>query len=53
MDAVCSILKCPIGADTESVPFLITVSAVTLPLIFVPDLIFGQTGGQQNFADLR
>jgi hypothetical protein len=49
IDAVCSILKCSIGADTEIVPLLITVSAVRLPLIlvsevvlFVPDLIFGK-----------
>jgi tripartite ATP-independent transporter DctM subunit len=50
MYAVCSILKCPIGAYTrESVPFLIAVAAVTLLLIFVPevvlfvpDLIFGK-----------
>jgi tripartite ATP-independent transporter DctM subunit len=49
MYAVCSILRCPIGAYTrESLPFLIAVSAVTLLLIFtpglvlfVPDLIFG------------
>ena len=49
MFAVCSILKCPIGEYTrESIPFLIAVSAVTLLLIFVPeivlfvpDLIFG------------
>ena len=50
MFAVCSILKCPIGDYTrESLPFLIAVSAVTLLLIFVPeivlfvpDLIFGK-----------
>ncbi len=49
MYAVCSILRCPVGAYTrESLPFLIAVSAVTLLLIFtpglvlfVPDLIFG------------
>lgn len=50
MYAVCSILKCPIGDYTrESLPFLITVSAVALFLVlvpevvlFVPDLIFGR-----------
>jgi tripartite ATP-independent transporter DctM subunit len=50
MFAVCQILKCPIGEYTrESVPFMIAVSAVTLLLIFVPeivlwipDLIFGK-----------
>jgi tripartite ATP-independent transporter DctM subunit len=50
MYAVCSILKCPIGDYTrESIPFLIAVGAVTLLLIFVPeivllvpDLIFGK-----------
>jgi tripartite ATP-independent transporter DctM subunit len=49
MYAVCSILRCPIGAYTrESLPFLAAVSVVTLFLIFVPevvlvvpDLIFG------------
>ena len=49
MFAVCSILRCPIGDYTrESVPFLVAVAAVTLLLIFVPevvlfvpDLIFG------------
>lgn len=49
MYAVCSILRCPIGAYTrESLPFLAAVSVVTLVLIFVPglvlfvpDLIFG------------
>ncbi|HYG86704.1 MAG TPA: TRAP transporter large permease subunit [Azospirillum sp.] len=49
MYAVCSILKCSIGAYTrESIPFFLAVSAVTLLLIyfpeavlFVPDLIFG------------
>ena len=48
--AVCQILKCPMGQYTrESMPFLIAVSAVTLFLIFVPeivlwlpDLIFGK-----------
>jgi len=40
MFAVCSILKCPIGDYTrESLPFLIAVSAVTLLLIFVPDIV--------------
>ena len=50
MFAVCQILKCPIGEYTrESMPFLIAVSAVTLLLIFlpeialwVPNLIFGR-----------
>src|SRR5687768_3155402 len=50
MFAVLQILKCPLGAYTrESMPFLIAVSAVTLVLIFVPeivlfvpDLIFGR-----------
>jgi tripartite ATP-independent transporter DctM subunit len=38
--AVCQILKCPIGAYTrESMPFLIAVSAVTLLLIFVPEIV--------------
>lgn len=49
MFVVCQILKCPIGEYTrESVPFLIAVAAVTLLLIFVPqvvmflpDLLFG------------
>jgi tripartite ATP-independent transporter DctM subunit len=48
--AVCQILKCPMGDYMrESMPFLIAVSAVTLLLIFVPeivllvpDLIFGK-----------
>ena len=40
MYAVCSILKCPIGDYTrESIPFLVAVSAVTLVLIFVPELV--------------
>jgi tripartite ATP-independent transporter DctM subunit len=40
MFAVCQILKCPIGAYTrESLPFLIAVSAVTLLLIFVPEIV--------------
>jgi TRAP-type transport system large permease protein len=50
MFVVCQVLRCPIGEYTrESVPFLIAVSAVTLILIFlpevvlfVPDLIFGK-----------
>jgi tripartite ATP-independent transporter DctM subunit len=50
MYAVCSILRCPIGEYTrESLPFLAVVSAVTVLLIFVPqlvllvpDLIFGK-----------
>jgi TRAP-type transport system large permease protein len=50
MFAVCQILKCRIGDYArESMPFLIAVSAVTLVLIFVPEivlwvpnLIFGQ-----------
>ena len=38
--AVCQILKCPIGDYTrESMPFLIAVSAVTLLLIFVPEIV--------------
>jgi TRAP-type C4-dicarboxylate transport system permease large subunit len=40
MYAVCSILRCPIGDYTrESVPFLIAVSAVTVLLIFIPEII--------------
>jgi tripartite ATP-independent transporter DctM subunit len=50
MFAVLQILKCPVGAYTrESMPFLLAVSAITLLLIFVPeivlwipDLIFGK-----------
>jgi TRAP-type C4-dicarboxylate transport system permease large subunit len=50
MYAVCSILRCPIGEYTrESLPFLAVVSAVTVLLVFVPqlvllvpDLIFGK-----------
>ena len=50
MYAVCSILDCPIGDYArESLPFLITVSLVTVLLIFapgvvlfIPDLIFGK-----------
>lgn len=38
--AVCQILKCPIGDYTrESMPFLIAVSAVTLLLVFVPEIV--------------
>jgi tripartite ATP-independent transporter DctM subunit len=40
MFVVCQILKCPIGLYTrESLPFLIAVSALTLVLIFVPDVV--------------
>jgi TRAP-type C4-dicarboxylate transport system permease large subunit len=40
MYAVCSILRCPIGAYArESLPFLVAVSLVTLFLIFVPELV--------------
>jgi tripartite ATP-independent transporter DctM subunit len=40
MFAVCQILKCPVGEYTrESIPFMIAVSAVTLLLIFVPELV--------------
>ena len=40
MYAVCSILKCPIGDYTrESLPFLAAVSAVTLLLIFAPEIV--------------
>ncbi|WP_029011273.1 TRAP transporter large permease [Azospirillum halopraeferens] len=40
MYAVCSILKCPVGAYTrESVPFFLAVSAVTLLLVFLPDAV--------------
>jgi len=50
MYAVCSILRCPVGAYTrESLPFLVATGLVTLFLIFVPeivlfvpDLIFGR-----------
>jgi TRAP-type transport system large permease protein len=50
MFVVCQILRCPIGEYTrESIPFLIAVSAITLLLVFlpelvlfVPDLIFGK-----------
>jgi tripartite ATP-independent transporter DctM subunit len=40
MYAVCSILRCPVGAYTrESLPFLIAVSTVTLLLIFIPEVV--------------
>jgi TRAP-type transport system large permease protein len=40
MFAVCQILKCPIGEYTrESIPFMIAVSAATLLLIFVPEIV--------------
>jgi TRAP-type transport system large permease protein len=40
MFAVCQILKCPIGEYTrESIPFMVAVSAVTLLLIFVPEIV--------------
>lgn len=40
MYAVCSILKCPIGDYTrESIPFLMAVSAVTVLLIFIPEIV--------------
>jgi len=40
MFVVCQILKCRIGDYTrESTPFLIAVSAVTLILIFVPEVV--------------
>ena len=40
MFAVCSILRCPIGAYTrESTPFLIAVAAVALALIFIPEVV--------------
>jgi len=40
MYAVCSILRCPIGDYTrESAPFLLTVSAISLLLIFVPEIV--------------
>ena len=50
MFVVCQILRCPIGDFTrESMPFLLAVSAVSLLLVFVPevvlwvpDLIFGK-----------
>ncbi|MBR0665917.1 TRAP transporter large permease [Roseomonas hellenica] len=40
MFVVCQVLRCPIGDYTrESTPFLIAVSAVTLLLIFVPQVV--------------
>jgi tripartite ATP-independent transporter DctM subunit len=40
MFVVCQILRCPIGEYTrESTPFLLAVSAVTLLLIFVPEIV--------------
>ena len=40
MFVVCQILRCPIGVYTrESMPFLVAVSAVTLVLIFVPEIV--------------
>jgi tripartite ATP-independent transporter DctM subunit len=40
MFAVCQILRCPIGAYTrESMPFLLAVSAVSLLLVFVPQVV--------------
>ncbi|HVE89380.1 MAG TPA: TRAP transporter large permease, partial [Burkholderiaceae bacterium] len=50
MFVVCQILRCPIGVYArESMPFLLAVSAVSLLLVFVPeivlwvpDLIFGK-----------
>ena len=40
MFVVCQILRCPIGVYTrESMPFLIAVSALTLVLIFVPEIV--------------
>lgn len=40
MFVVCQVLRCPIGEYTrESTPFLIAVSAVTLLLIFVPEIV--------------
>jgi tripartite ATP-independent transporter DctM subunit len=40
MFAVCSVLKCPVGAYTrESLPFLAAVSGVAVVLIFVPELV--------------
>ena len=40
MFVVCQILRCPIGVYTrESMPFLIAVSALTLLLIFVPEIV--------------
>jgi TRAP-type transport system large permease protein len=40
MFAVCQILKCPIGEYTrESIPFMIAVSATTLLLVLVPEIV--------------
>ena len=40
MYAVCSILRCPIGEySRESLPLFVAVTAVTLLLIFVPELV--------------
>ena len=40
MFAVCSILRCPIGAYTrESLPFLLAVATVAMLLIFVPEVV--------------
>ena len=40
MFVVCQILRCPIGVYTrESMPFLLAVSAVSLLLIFVPEVV--------------
>jgi TRAP-type transport system large permease protein len=40
MYAVCSILKCPIGAySRESIPFFAAIVLVTLFLVFVPELV--------------
>jgi TRAP-type C4-dicarboxylate transport system permease large subunit len=40
MFVVCQILKCRIGDYTrESMPFLLAVSAVSLLLIFVPEIV--------------
>jgi TRAP-type transport system large permease protein len=40
MFVVCQILKCRIGDYTrESMPFLAAVSAVTVLLVFVPEVV--------------
>ena len=40
MFVVCQILKCPIGEYArESIPFLVAISAVTLLLVFVPEVV--------------
>ena len=40
MFAVCSILRCPVGAYTrESAPFLVAVAVVAMLLIFVPEIV--------------